>query len=148
MEELKRKLGYTSFAELSADELSNCLKLIRNVKLLFSKCAKECYSQQEVALDAWKNTRNECISSCKQPHDAIADIFVENYSKIRDTCVKCVLDSSTEYPVTKSGEEDLRIDEEKCYEKMFYQVKALRDQLDIKYQEIYLDEFVHDAHQN
>lgn len=141
MQDLKKKLGYTSFAELSADELEKSMRLLRNVKLKFFQCAEMCYQQNEIDLKEWKGVRQQCIDRCKIPHDTITQIFVEKYPEIRDKCVKCVLESSTEYPVSKSGEEDLKIAEEKCYENMLQQIADLSTDLGQKYQSVYLEKF-------
>jgi hypothetical protein len=141
MEDIKKKLGYYSFAQLSWEELDKGLHLLRNVKYRFCKCSENCYSQPEVAFNDWKRIRGDCIQRCQQAHDKIFQVFYKEFTAPRDQCLSCVLECGSEYPISKYGEEDMKICEEKCYESLLQKIVDLNSQLNSSYQSIYLEKF-------
>ncbi|OMJ83193.1 hypothetical protein SteCoe_15975 [Stentor coeruleus] len=142
-EDVKGKLAYESFPERSWEEIDKSLHLLRDVKYKFTRCAEECYSQGPENLSIWENVRNSCVQTCQNAHDSIFSVFTSNFSPNRDTCLHCALDCGTEYPISKYGEEDLRICEEKCYEKFYKDMVEMNQALENKYQSVYLQKYKH-----
>lgn len=141
MERAKDKLGYTSFGEKAWEELENCLRLLRNVKLRFCDCSESCFEKPEVDLKSWKEVRLGCLEECQIPHNGFFDVFNEKFPQYRDSSTRCIYQCESEYTQTKYGEEDMTICEEKCYEVMFNNLLGLKKDLNDQYLKIYVEKF-------
>lgn len=141
MDKVKDKLGYTSFAEKAWQELEECLRLLRNVKLRFCQCSENCFDQPEVDLKNWKDLRMSCLEECQSPHNAIFDIFNKKFPQNRDSSTRCIYQCESEFAQSKFGEEDMTICEEKCYEVMLSNLQGLNQDLNDQYRKIYIEKF-------
>ncbi|CAG9314249.1 unnamed protein product [Blepharisma stoltei] len=141
MDDLKRKLSYYSFTQQCEEELEKGLKILRNVKVKYSKCAESCYSGDPIQLEDWKKVRGNCVKECQEMHDTFFGIFNKKFPNDSNQCKKCVFGCASEYPVSKYGEEDLTICEEKCYEKLLGNLIDMNSSLKETYKSTFLESF-------
>ena len=85
--------------------------------------------------------RTSCVNECQVVHDQVFQPFSEKFPVARDTCLACVMECGTEYPVSKFGEEDMKICEEKCFEVLYNQVVSINSDINLKYQETFLEKY-------
>lgn len=141
MADISEKLSHSSFRQKGSEELDKAMQLLRRVKYRFGLCGESCFSKPEVKLEDWQEARKPCLTDCQAIHDSIFSEFIQGYMRIRDRCVKCAYACAAEYPVSKFGEEDMRICEEKCYETYNEELKETNVRLHQKYEQVYLEKF-------
>ena len=146
MEEAARRLSSLSFSQRAEDSLQRVTELLREVKARYARCAAACYAGESVNYEQWVDVRGKCVQPCTKMHDTFFTRFVSEYGPAnvlgtQAAAKQCVLRCKPQYVVAFSGEEDLRICEEKCYETLLQRVEHTQSTLEQVYESEFYEKY-------